>query len=239
MKRIYKAVGVEAKGAGFVVTLDGRPLRSPGKHAMALPTRRLAEAVAAEWDAQGETVAPRSMAMMGFAATVTDRVTPQRRHVVDEIAGFGGSDLLCFLADGPEELVSRQRAQWAPWLAWAEKRFGAALAVTSGIMPVRQEDRAIAALHAAVESVDDWHLAPLHTATTVTGSLVLALAVHAGELDAEEAFELSQIDETFQTEQWGQDREAEQRRRGLREEMKAAAAFVALLDAEPDGAGRT
>ena len=123
MKRVYKTVAVDEGGEGsFVVTLDGRPLRSPGKRPLALPTWQLAEAVAAEWDAQGEEIDPQSMAMMGFAATVTDRVTPQRDHVVGEIAGFGGSDLLCFLADGPEDLIARQVSQWTPWRERAEKK---------------------------------------------------------------------------------------------------------------------
>lgn len=232
MKRIYKTVAVEPEAGGFAVTLDRRPLRSPGKRPLVLPTRGLAEAVAGEWDAQGEEVEPRTMAMMGFAATVTDRVSPQRAHVVDEIAGFGGSDLLCFLAEGPEDLVARQVERWTPWRERAEARLGIALAVTAGIMPVRQSEATLAALRGAVDAAGDWHLAPLHTVTTVTGSLLLGLAFHDGDLAVEEAFALSQIDESYQVEQWGQDREAEQRRRGLLDEVRAAARFKGLLAGE-------
>ncbi len=166
---------------------------------------------------------------MGFASTVADRVAPQRDHVVDEIAAYGGSDLLCFLAEGPESLVDRQQARWTPWRLWAEERFHVTLAVTSGIMPVRQDDETLATLKAAVGSIDDWHLAPMHTVTTITGSLVLGLAMQARAIAADEAFDLSQIDEAYQVEQWGQDREAEQRRRQLREEVRGAARFADLL----------
>ncbi|MDF1794451.1 MAG: ATPase [Thalassobaculaceae bacterium] len=233
MKRFYKAVAVgESDDGSFLVTLDGRSLNSPGKRPLRLPTRDLADAVAGEWDAQGETIDPASMAMMSFAATVTDRVTPQRDHVVGEIAGFGGSDLLCFLADGPEELVARQVAQWSSWRDRAEQRLEVGLGVTAGVMPIRQSEAALAAFRAAVDRLGDWHLAPLHTVTSITGSLILALAVQDGDLGAEEAFELSRIDEAFQAEKWGQDHEAEQRRRGLLAEMKAAERFNDLVSGE-------
>lgn len=232
MKRVYKAVDVRTDNSGFVVTLDGRDLRSPGRNPLALPTRALAEAIAGEWDAQGEKVDPATMAMMGFAATVTDRITPQRDHVVGEIAGFGGSDLLCFLAEGPSELVARQAERWTPWRAHVERRLGIALSVTSGIMPVRQPIEALAAFRDAVEATDDWRLAPLHTVTSITGSLILALAFIEDALAAEAAFELSQIDEAFQAEKWGLDREAELRRRNLLADMLAAEKFKGLLKAE-------
>ncbi|SDG47182.1 ATP12 family chaperone protein [Thalassobaculum litoreum] len=233
MKRFYKTVAVsEADDGAFLVTLDDRNLSSPAKRPLRLPTRGVAEAIAEEWDAQGEKIDPSSMAMMSFAATVTDRVTPQRDHVVGEIAGFGGSDLLCFLADGPDELVGRQVTQWTPWRERAEKRLAMRLVVTSGVMPVRQSEEALAAFRASVEAVDDWSLAPLHTATSITGSLILALAFLDGDLGAAEAFGLSQVDEAFQVEKWGQDREAELRRRGLLAEMKAAERFKTLVSGE-------
>ena len=233
MKRFYKTVAVsEADDGAFLVTLDDRNLSSPAKRPLRLPTRGVAEAIAEEWDAQGGKIDPSSMAMMSFAATVTDRVTPQRDHVVGEIAGFGGSDLLCFLADGPDELVGRQVTQWTPWRERAEKRLAMRLVVTSGVMPVRQSEEALAAFRAAVEAVDDWSLAPLHTATSITGSLILALAFLDGDLGAAEAFGLSQVDEAFQVEKWGQDREAELRRRGLLAEMKAAERFKTLVSGE-------
>ena len=231
MKRFYKTVSVtDSDDGAFLVSLDARSLSSPGKRPLRLPTRSLAEAVAAEWDTQKEDIDPTSMPMMSFAATVTDRVTPQRAHVVEEIAGFGGSDLLCFLAEGPEDLVARQVSQWTPWRERIETRLSIRLVVTAGVMPVRQPPESLAAFHGAVDAVDDWHLAPLHTVTSITGSLILALAFLDGDLGAEEAFELSQIDEAYQVEQWGQDREAELRRRNLLSEMTAAARFKTLVE---------
>lgn len=233
MKRVYKAVAVAPADdrSGFHVLLDGRPMRSPGQRTIAVPARAVAEAMAAEWDAQGETVNPRAMPMTGFAATVVDRVTPQRDRVVDEITGYGGSDLTCYLADEPVELTARQEAEWAPMRAWAEEALGARLVPTVGVMPVSQAPECLAALRHAVESVGDWELAPLHTVTTITGSLVLGLAVLRGRLDAEAAYAASEVDKAYQIEQWGMDREAEQRRRARRAEVAEAAKFVELLRA--------
>lgn len=228
MKRFYKAVAVEPAGDGFVVALDGRRVRSPGKREVLLPTRALADRIAGEWSEQGDRIDPASMPMFGFSATVTDRVAPQRGFVVDEIAGYGGSDLICYRVDEPEDLVRRQREQWDPLHAWAEQALGVRLKLATGVMPVRQDDGDLARLRAAVDAVDDWALAPLHTLTTVSGSLVIGLAVLRGRLDADAGFAVSQLDESYQTEQWGQDREAEQRRRRLREEMAQAAKFIEL-----------
>lgn len=232
MKRIYKTVAVApADGGGFAVLLDGQPLHSPGQRPMTLPSRAAAEAVAAEWDAQADSIDARTMPMTGFAATVVDRVTPQRGFVIDEIAAYGGSDLLCYLADEPADLTARQEASWQPLRAWAELRFGCRLVPTAGVMPVVQPPEALAALRCAVDAVDDWELAALHTLTTVTGSLVLGLAVLHGRLDAEAAYAASEVDEAWQTELWGLDREAELRRRGRRQDVAEAAKFVELLRA--------
>lgn len=231
MKRVYTRVTVAADeaGSGFVVLLDDRPVRSPGQRPLAVPARALAEAMAAEWDAQRERVDARSMPMTGFAATVLDRVSPQRAYVVAEIAGYGASDLVCYLADDPVDLTARQEAEWSPLRAWAEATFGARLVPTAGVMPVRQDPECLAALCRAVEVVGDWELAPLHTLTTITGSLVLGLSVLHGRLDAEAAYAASEVDEAYQIEKWGMDREAEQRRRLRRADMVEAAKFVELL----------
>jgi len=233
MKRIYKTVAVAPTddGTGFSVLLDGRPVRSPGQRPMAVPARALADAIAGEWDAQAEKVDARSMPLTGFAATVIDRVSPQRDFVVTELAGYGGSDLVCYLADEPAELTARQEAVWAPLRDWAEAAFGARLRPTAGIMPVGQDTESLAALRRAVEAVGDWELASLHTLTTVTGSLVMGLAVLHGRLDAEAAYAASEVDEAWQIEKWGMDREAEQRRRARRAEVAEAAKFVELLRA--------
>lgn len=231
MKRIYKTVAVGTADGGFTVLLDGRPVRSPGQRPVVAPSRGLAAAMAAEWEAQTDRVDARAMPMTGFAATVADRVTPQRDFVVGEISAYGGSDLVCYLAEEPAELTARQEAAWRPLREWAETAFGCRLLPTAGVMPVGQAPEALAALRRAVERVPDWELVALHTLTTVTGSLVLGLAVLHGRLDAEAAYDASEVDEAWQRELWGMDREAEQRRRARRREVAEAAKFVELLRA--------
>lgn len=232
MKRIYKVVTAAAGDCGgYAVLLDGKPLRSPGQRALTLPSRALAAAVAAEWDAQADRVDARSMPMTGFAATAVDRVTPQRDFVIGELAAYGGSDLLCYLADEPAELTVRQEATWRPLRDWGGAAFGCRLLPTAGVMPVAQPPETLAALRRAIEAVGDWELAALHTLTTLTGSLLLGLAVLHGRLDAEAAYAASEIDEAYQAELWGIDREAEQRRRARRAEALEAAKFVELLRA--------
>lgn len=228
-KRVYTNVTVVRGSEGYTVELDGRTVRSPGGRSLALPTRPLAEAVAAEWEAQTESIDPRAMPAMSLAATVADRVTPQRDHVIGEIAGYGGSDLLCFLAEEPPELIAQQEEAWGPLREWAQQTLGLKLVLGTGIMPVRQSADTLAAFHTTVATGDDWTLAPLHGLTTITGSLVLGLAVLRGRLDAEAAFRASRIDEEFQAKRWGLDWEAEERIRNQRREMADAAAFLALL----------
>lgn len=228
-KRVYSTVTVAPVAEGFVVALDGRSLQSPGGRPLVLPTRPVAEAIAAEWEAQEGTIKPRGMPGMSFAATVTDRVTPQRDHVIGEIAGYGGSDLLCFLAEEPLELIARQEAGWRPLREWAERGLGLTLALGTGIMPVRQSTDTLAAFRTAVAAENDWTLAPLHTLTSITGSLILGLAVLRGQLTAEAAFEVSRIDEEFQAERWGRDWEAEDRVRIQRDDIVEASKFLELL----------
>jgi chaperone required for assembly of F1-ATPase len=228
-KRFYKAVSVAEEPGGHAVLLDGRAVKSPAKAPLLLPNVRLAEAVAAEWDAQAERIDANAMPMMSFAATTIDRVTPNRTHVIDEISGFGRSDLLCYRADTPETLAARQAEAWGGLLSWAEERLGAQLVVTEGLMPVDQPRAAVERLQDHVAAHSDWELTPLHTVTTISGSLVIGLALTQGHLDAAGAFEIGELDETFQSELWGIDREAEDRRRRRRAELEAAERFLTLL----------
>jgi chaperone required for assembly of F1-ATPase len=228
MKRFYEEVAVSADGEGFTVTLDGRPIRTPAKNPLRLPTAGLAEAIAAEWRAQGEEIDPTTMPMMRFASTAIDRVSGRRDEVIGEVAAFGASDLLCYRADEPAELAALQAKTWQPLLDWAARRFGAPLKVTAGIMHVAQDDEALAALRNAVDAHDPWAITALHTVTSAAGSLVIGLALLDGELSAEQAWEVSQVDESFQAETWGQDSEAMQRRRALKTDLENAARFHAL-----------
>jgi len=194
-----------------------------------LPSEALAEAIAAEWGGQAETIKPETMPMTQFASTAIDRVSGRRDEVIEEIAAYGGSDLLCYRAEGPADLVARQAEAWQPLLDWAAARLGADLAVTEGVIAVSQTPEALSALRMAVAAQDEFGLAALHNLTTTLGSVVLALAVARREIDAEAAWQASIVDELWQAEKWGQDAEAELRRAGLRENVLTAARFLALL----------
>ncbi|RMF12569.1 MAG: ATPase [Alphaproteobacteria bacterium] len=229
MKRFYKNVTVAARDGGFAVELDGRAVRTPAKTLLLLPTQALASALAEEWDRQGETVLPAEMPMTRMANTAIDRIGRNTGPVIDEISGYARADHLCYWAEHPRELVERQAQAWLPHLRWVEQRFGAKLQVVEGVMHQDQPEEVLSALHAAVAAFNAFELAALHTLTTITGSLVLALAVADGRLSAEDAFTVSQIDETFQIERWGVDAEAEARRKRLAGEMAAAGRFLICL----------
>ena len=229
LERFYKTCTVEPTGAAYRVSLDGRAVRTPAKAALSLPSRRLAEAVAAEWNVQDAEVQPRNMPMMQLVSTAIDRVTPNRDEAIDGIAAYSKSDLLCYRAASPRALAERQRMAWQPVLDWAALTYDATLTVTVGVMPVIQPDEAVAALRNAVADSDDFTLAAMHTLTAACGSLLLALAVRDRELEPAGAFDASQVDETWQAEQWGRDAEAEARRERMRAEIVAAGRFLALL----------
>lgn len=231
MRRVYGAVAVEeaAAGRGFRVTLDARAASTPGRRPLVLPTPALAEAVAAEWRAQRETVEPASMPLTRLVGTAIDLVAGRREAVIDEIAGYAGTELLCHRAEHPAELGRRQHLAWQPVLDWAARRFDAPLRVTRGVVPIAQDGCALAALRRAIAAYDDFALAALHAATAAAGSLLLALALVERRLDAPAVAEASQLDEAFQVEQWGEDAEAVALRAALRAEIALADRLLALL----------
>ena len=229
MKRFYAAVDTAPEAVGHVVRLDGRPLRTPARNALALPTLALAEAVAKEWRGQGEEVAPATMPLMRLATTALDLMPGRRGDAVDEAAGYAGTDLLCYRTPEPEALASRQRATWQPWLDWAERQYDARLIVTDTVDPLPQPEAALQALRRAVERLDDWRLVGLHAAATLTGSLILALALERQLLDAPRAFEAALLDELFEIERWGEETLQRQRHANLRRDLEAAAKYLRLL----------
>ncbi|WP_420406265.1 ATP12 family chaperone protein [Nisaea sp.] len=228
MKRFYKTATVGPADGGYQVQLDGRPIRTPAKAPLLLPVEGLAAEIAAEWDAQGETIEPATMPFMSLASTGIDRVTPQRDAVIDQIAAYGGSDLVCYRAEAPADLAERQRASWQPLLDWAEGRFDARLTVTAGIMPAVQPEPALRALRLGVAGYDDFVLSGLYQLTTGFGSLVIALAVAEGRVDPAKGVELALLDELFQVERWGEDSEAAARREALARDMENAGRFIAM-----------
>jgi chaperone required for assembly of F1-ATPase len=232
MKRLYKIARAEAvEGGGYGVMLDAKRLLTPAKLPLAIPSLALAEAIAEEWQAQGEKLKPHTMPLMRLASTAIDLVTKRHDDVVAEIAAYAGTDLLCYRADQPPELAARQHALWQPLLDWATLRYDAPLTVTAGIVPVTQPPASLHALAVAVEAYEPMRLTALHALTSATGSLIIALAVLEGEIDADSAFAAAQLDENFQIERWGEDYEAADRRAALKADIATAARFAMLLDA--------
>lgn len=207
-RRFWTEAAVEAVEGGWTVRLDGRPVKTPAKAPLVLPTREMAEAVAAEWEAQAGDVRPDTMPCTRAANSAIDKVIPQFPDVVKIVAAYGGTDLLCYRATGPEALIARQAAAWDPLLDWAETALGARLHPTEGVMHVAQDAGALHRLDARVAALSPFALVAFHDLVALSGSLVLAFAVIEGRLDAEAAWRLSRIDEEWQIEQWGEDEEA-------------------------------
>jgi chaperone required for assembly of F1-ATPase len=229
VKRFYRDAGVTETPDGFGVALDGKPVSTPAKRPLTVPTHALAEAIAEEWRAQGETVDPRSLPLTRLASIALDLVAPRREAVVAEIAKYARTDLVCYRAEQPPELAQRQRAAWQPLIDWATLRFDAPLAATASILPVAQPAASLKALETAVAAYDTHRLAALHLATAASGSLVVALALVEGRTDAEAAFAAAELDESYEIERWGEDAEQAKRRAGLKEDIALAARFVSLL----------
>ncbi|SET69109.1 ATP12 family chaperone protein [Oceanicella actignis] len=229
-KRFWKEARAVRRPEGWAVELDGRPVRTPGGALLAAPTAALGRAIAAEWDAQGEELRPGTMPLTRSANSAIDRVAAHREETARMIAEFGGSDLLCYRAEHPRELVARQAAGWDPLLEWARARYGAPLVLGQGVMHVAQPPASLAALRAAVAALDPFRMVAMHELTTITGSLILALAVLEGRLSADEAWALSRIDEEHQAELWGRDAEAEAAAARRKSDLDAAARLLALMD---------
>jgi len=225
MKRFYKEVSVSE--APFQILLDGRAVKTPLRAALTLPNQALAEAVAEEWRSQGEELAPATMLLTKFANTALDRVATMREGVVAQIMAYS-NDTLCYRAASPAELVARQQAEWDPVLAWIETRYGAKLVTNVGITYFAQPEEVLAKLRQAVQAYDDFALTALHTAASILASLSLALAWADGHLTAEQAFALSQLDERYQAEHWGEDAESALRTKNLLAELTVVEQFLKL-----------
>jgi len=207
-KRFWKEAKAQACDGGFEVVLDGRSVRTPAKAQLIVPTEGLAAAIAAEWDAQGEKVDPNTMPVTRGANSAIDKLGAQREEVIAMLAEYGDSDLLCYRAAGPAELIKRQADGWDPMLDWAADTYGARLFVGEGVMHVPQTSQAIEKLCAEVAAFDNFALAAVHDLISISGSLVLALAVTRDAISPAQAFAVSRIDEHWQIEQWGEDEEA-------------------------------
>lgn len=207
-KRFWKTVDIRPEPEGFAILLDERPLKTPSKAPLLVPTKPLAEALAAEWAAVEGEIDPRQMHLTRCANATIDKVVREHASVAEMLAEYGATDLLCYRADAPAGLVERQDAAWNPVLAWLEKALGISLVTTTGIMFVQQAESGQRKLLEHVKSFDPWQLTAFHDLVTISGSLVLALAVTEQHLSPEEIWELSRVDDIWQQEQWGIDDEA-------------------------------
>jgi chaperone required for assembly of F1-ATPase len=230
-RRFYKDASI-GETAPYQVLLDGRPVKTPKKRPLALPTRPLAEAVAEEWRAQDEHINPARMPLTRFANTAIDAVAETLDAVADDIAAYAGSDLVCYRAEGPQKLVELQAEHWDPIVAWINETLSADFRVTFGILHAAQPAAAIAAYEHALEPHDAMRLTGLHVITTLTGSALIALALDRDWLSPDAAWNAAHVDEDYQIAHWGEDAEAIARRRGRRAEFDAAVRFLDLAEAK-------
>ncbi|WP_377298807.1 ATP12 family chaperone protein [Rhizobium sp. SGZ-381] len=229
-KRFYEKATIGEDAQGYSILLDGRPVKTPAKNMLAVPTKALAEIICAEWSAQVEVIDPLSMPVTRLANTAIDGIAPDRQPVFADILKFSESDMLCYRAETPAELMERQARDWDPVLEWAAKDLGAHFILAEGVMPAEQPPEAVAALAARLRQHDSaLELAALHTITTLTGSALLALAFASRVIGVEEAWRLAHLEEDWTNEHWGADADAELRRTKRYREMQAAASTFEAL----------
>ncbi|WP_300531411.1 ATP12 family protein [Maricaulis sp.] len=228
-KRFYEAVSVEQAEDGWRVLLDGRAIKTPAKQTVSLPSEALAQLIADEWAVQGERIDAPNMPATRLCFVALDRMAETREATAGEIVKYASTDLLCFRAPEPAELIAAQSAAWDPLLAWAKEELGIELVASTGLLPVDQDAVALTVLHGRVRELDPIRLTALAHATALCGSAVLGFALLAGRIDAEQAFALSTIDEHFQLSQWGEDAEALERLERLKTEMVSVGNVLAAL----------
>ncbi|MEO8302171.1 MAG: ATP12 family protein [Rhizomicrobium sp.] len=232
MKRFYKTVSIVPVEGGFGVLLDGKSVKTPARNVLALPTEKLACAVAAEWQAQETDVIAATMPLLRLANSVIDGVAANRAQVIDAILRFGENDLLCYRAHQPPDLAARQREGWDPLLDWVRRQHGVQMTLAEGLTHIDQTPQALAGLRRALEDFEAFALGGLHVVASITGSTVLALAVADGFVSGAHVFALSRIDENYQAEKWGQDAEAVKRATALAHELDKAVELIGLVQME-------
>ena len=229
MKRFYKDVTVKTSESGYQIYLDDRPVRSPAKAVVVVPSQALAEAVQAEWKAVEDDIQPEDMPLYSMAVTVIDRVIPQRQELADELAGYIHDDVLRYRSGNDLDLSSRQTEMWNPWLTWAEQACGLRLSTTAGLMPVFADDATEHILRNKLQPLDDAQFGCLYRVATLSGSVVLGLAFQERQLGADDVFETAFLDELHQNSLWGVDEEAAVRQAAIRSELKNVERFMDML----------
>lgn len=229
MKRFYKDAGYEACANGFSIHLDGRPVKTPAKASLVAPTEKMARHICDEWLLMDDVVDHRKMPITRFLNSTIDAITSRRSAVVDELAAFGQTDLLCYRAESPHDLVQAESIYWDPPLHWLFEEHGIRLQTTKGVTPLRQDEHALTALNNLVQSLDDCRLAGLHTATTISGSVVLGLARVMDAIDTDTLWAAAMVNEDHQSAFWGEDPEEKKRRENLRSELTDLEYWLSLL----------
>lgn len=224
-KRFWTTAEIVEGADGFSVALDGRMIKTPARAELTLPTRLLAERVAAEWQAQGEKIDPETMPATRAANAAIDKVRGQFDEVAALITAYGETDLLCYRATAPAELCARQAAAWDPLLEWSKDRFDIRWRVVSGVMPEPQPEGTLTRLATHVARFSPFELTAFHDLVAMSGSLVIALAVTEQHDAPEPLWHASRIDEDWQSALWGTDAEAEALAAVRRQSFLDAAAF--------------
>ncbi len=228
-KRFWTEVSVKPEGDKFAIWLDARQMKTPLKATLAVPTRAYAEGIAAEWAAVEDEIKPLTMHLTRAANVTIDHVIEKRAEVADMLADYGGSDLICYRAETPDTLVARQAEAWDSLLQWVDE-LGAPLKPTQGVIPIAQPESSLRTLSAMVHDIDPWRLTAFHDLVTLSGSLIIGLAVLNGKLHGEEAWLLSRVDERWQEEHWGEDAEAASMTAHKRDEFLKAERLLSLLN---------
>jgi chaperone required for assembly of F1-ATPase len=228
-KRLFKTVTIANAAGGVCLLLDGKPIRTPRKARFVLPTKSLAEALAAEWEAQGTHIDPVTMPLTRLANSAIDGVSGCEQQIREEILAYAASDLLCYRAERPEALVRRQSELWDPIVVWGKQALGVRLTIARGLMPISQPTTNRAEVARALDGLDAFELAAVHSMTMLTGSALLVLAHLRDHISAEATWAAATLEEIWQAEQWGVDPQAQAARERRGEELRAASRFLALL----------
>ncbi len=229
MKRFHKDAGYQACSGGFVIDLDGRPVRTPAKALLIAPTEKMACRICDEWRRMEDVIDHEKMPITRFLNSSIDVVAGRRAAVIDELAAFGQTDLLCYRAESPQDLVEAESTYWDPPLRWLSEAHGVHLQTQIGIRPIRQDKHALAALTELIGSLDNYRIAGLHTATTISGSIVLGLARLLDAIDTDALWTAAMVNENYQNALWGEDPEEQKRRERLKGELADMENWLSLL----------
>jgi chaperone required for assembly of F1-ATPase len=232
MKKFYKSAEAGTAPGGHVIRLDGKVVRTPLQNLLLLQSPPLAEAIAQEWLAQGAEIKPASMPLTQLANTMIDKANgPDRAAMNAEIIKYGGSDLICYFATHPADLVKLHQQHWGPLLAWMKGKHGIIFEPVSGIQYRQQPPAALDKLKQLIEGMDAAQFTIVQSVTASTGSVTIALALVEGRLSAEEAYQASCVDEIYQLKTWGADEPAQKKLEAIEADLKTIVRFRDLLSA--------